>query len=366
MPTDTSPLANKRLIYVAERSGLGGVGDYADDFIAAARPWFGEVVEYRHGAPGTSSALDVFRQRREIRYLLGAGDPENTIVHAELSGGSLVSFWGTWRIGSALATATLHDPPRAVWWPLRTRMLAQHRIAMHGIHFPMDKVWERLERIVVADKTVFVLSEAGAASLRTRSARTAINVSSHLVPKRSQITPVAQRPLAVGMFGHVYRGKGFDLLAKLRELIDGDIAIRVAGRGTQALSPIAGVDILGAVDGPAEDEFFASIRVLLIPYAKRVTYSGEAMPASGTAARAIAYRTPLLVTDYGSLRELCRAGAALGTPLVIDDVIAFAAGVNALARDEDTLTRLAEQSAVVREQRSPETLIADFVEVWAR
>ena len=97
---------------------------------------------------------------------------------------------------------------------------------------------------------------------------------------RPEIPPAQDRPKAVGFFGFVYRGKGFEQIAQIREQLPDDIVIRIAGRGTEELPRADGIEILGGVDGPAEDAFFSSVRAIALPYGKRHFYA-ETYPASG-------------------------------------------------------------------------------------
>lgn len=355
-------LEQMRLIYVAPRSGVGGVGDYADEFAAAARHYVGEVIEYRHGSPGSDSARDLNRHRKNIRALVDESGVQNTIVHCELSGGALVPFWGTWRLGGATITATVHDPPRAVWWPMRTRFLAEHRVLTHGIHFVLNKPMTVFERRVLRGRTLFALTETGAAHLRLAMPASRVVAVPILVPERPELAPAAERPLAVGLFGLVYRGKGFDKLQQLRDMIDDDILIRVAGRGTEQLEGGPGIEIVGAIEGNGEDAFFGSIRLLIVPYGRRVLYGGVAYPASATSARGIAYQTPLVVQNYGALVEAQTDGIAIAVDGELSDL---ARAANSLARDIDALTGLGHRASQLRLERAPENVIKEFVKVWS-
>ena len=117
------------------------------------------------------------------------------------------------------------------------------------------------------------------------------------------MTPAPQRPLAVGFFGLVYRGKGFELIGRIRELLSDDVAIRVAGRGTEQLTPAPGIDIVGGVEGAEEDAFFESVRAVVVPYGRR-TFYGPAYPSSAVVTHAIGYGTPVICSDHGALVDL--------------------------------------------------------------
>ncbi|WP_242459059.1 glycosyltransferase [Rhodococcoides fascians] len=353
-------LRDCRLVYLAPRSGVGGVGDYADDFADAVRHHFGEVIEYRHDGPGSHSVRDILRHRKAIQELVDA-DPERVIVHCELSGGSVMPFWATARLtGNPLVTATVHDPPGIVWWPARTKFLAGKKVLNHGLHYPLRAAWRRLERAVVGRRTLFALTRSGADSLERSYPAVTAEAVMHFVPERPDITPAEDRPLAVGLFGFVYRGKGFDQLQQLRYRLPSEIAIRIAGRGTELLDPVDGVEILGEVNGPDEDAFFESIRALVVPYGKRSIY-GDAFPASGSVSRAIAYQTPVVCLEEGALSET--DGGAL---VVAGGTVEIADATARLVTDREALTRLRHEVETLRSANAPHLVAENFVSVWSK
>jgi polysaccharide biosynthesis protein PslF len=355
-----SPIRTARLVYIAPEAGSSGVGDYASDFAAAIRPHVGELVQVRHPGPGGETLGSVLRQRRELRRLLRRGD-RPTIVHAEQSGGALLPFWGPLGLRARVSSATVHDPPLGVWFPLRTRLLARHRLLGHAVNLPLSLLAGPLERRVDAGRHLFALSRLGGERLAGTMRRSTISTTWLFVPQRPALPPVPERPLAVGLFGYVYRGKGFDALAALRRALDPAIAIRVAGRGTDRLPALDGVEVLGAVDGAAEDAFFASIRMLLVPYTPRVVYGRVATPAASTVSRAVAYRTPVLALRHGALAELEEDGGAI----VVDGGPAELASAAAAAlADGRRLRELEAQSAALARRRSAAEIAADFVRAW--
>ncbi|MCK0438075.1 glycosyltransferase family 1 protein [Gordonia alkaliphila] len=319
-------LAHKRLIYVAAESGVSGIGDFADEFLGAVAPYFGTVETLRHGPPGESTAHDIRQGRLALAQLVGAGPSGSTVVHFELSGGAVVPFWTVPSARPAPVTGTVHDAPWPVWWPLRTRGVANRTLLHHGLHYPVQPVMAAVQRRVIGDSSLFVMTGAGARETRRRFPRARIIETEHHVPERPPIPAPAERPLAVGLFGHVYKGKGFDQLVALRETLDPSIAIRVAGRGTENLAPVDGVEILGPVDGAAEDAFFSSIRAMLLPYDKRSHY-GTVYPASGVLMRAIAYRTPVVCSGYGALADYPETDGIIPVRGEIGDLAAVAADV---------------------------------------
>jgi glycosyltransferase involved in cell wall biosynthesis len=359
--TAPSRLRDARLVYVAPESGSSGVGDYASDFIEAVRPHFGSVVEYRHRGPGTATLRELLAHREKLRALIEDPDAPPTIVHAEQSGGGMLPFWGPYRVKAVANTATVHDPPLGIWFPLRTRFLARNRIVGHAINLPLSLVAVPLEARINAGRDLFALTRTGSTALRSTMSKSTVTTTSLFVPQRPALPPVPDRPLAIGLFGYVYRGKGFDSLRALRDQLDDDIEIRVAGRGTDTLPSIPGVRVLGQVDGQAEHDFFASIRMLMVPYNARTVYFREAIPAASTVSRAIAYQTPVLSTAQGALRELEEDG---GSVVVQGGATELAAAANVAVRDIALLNRLESEAASLRRSRSAEAVIKDFLAVW--
>lgn len=363
------PLSGARLIVVAPETGVGGVGDYSQDIIDAVRPHVGELVEHRTGTPGDDSVADLRRRSAEIREMVATA-PGPVLVHTELSGGSVAGFWGTAQLPDEVpVTATIHDPPHSIWWPARTRFLAEHRLLNHALHFPLRPLSYRVQRRWLRPRTVFVLTRSGAESIRPLYPHLEVVQVPHIVARRPDITPPEDRPRAVGFFGLVYRGKGFEQLERLRARLDDDIAIRVAGRGTEDLPRIDGVEIVGGVDGPEEDAFFASIRALVMPYGRRSPY-GMGYPASGVMARAIAYGTPVVCTDHGALAD---HGDGDGVTVIRqapedpDELAAVVADrVRGLVDDHEALVLAGRQVQDERRRGSHEAVAAQFCATWSR
>jgi glycosyltransferase involved in cell wall biosynthesis len=362
-------LNDYRLVFVAPAEGQTAVGDYAQNFVDSVRPHFGEVVERRTSGPGTDTLRQIRQHRKAVADLVAAGPSGRVLVHAELSTGVLATFWSTANVKGVPISSTVHDPPQGPWLPARTEFIARSRLLTHGIHYPLRPVSRALEGAVYGDRTLFALTETGRQVIERTYPRTRTFYVPHLIRERPAIRPAQDRPKAIGFFGLVYRGKGFDQIAKIRRHLPDDVMIRVAGRGTELLPRMDGVEILGGVDGQREDEFFGSVRAIVVPYGKRHFYA-ETYPASGVVAHATAYRTPVVSTDYGSLAEL---GTDTGTVVVPTyggadpDTVArdLATAAAALLNDPVRLTMLGDSSERTRQARSGPRVAESFVAVWA-
>jgi glycosyltransferase involved in cell wall biosynthesis len=364
----TTTLSDYRLVFVGPALGQTAVGDYAENLIAALRPHVGELVEHRTLGPGGDSARDLWRHRKAVKELVEHGPPGRVLVHAELAAGGLVPFWSTVGLKGVPVTATVHDPPQGIWWPARTKFVANHRLIMHGLHYPLRPVSRALEGAVNGHRTIFALSKIGRHSIDVTYPGTATVYVPYLVCDRPPITPAQSRPKAIGFFGHVYRGKGFDQIARIRRELPDDILIRCAGRGTESLPRAEGVDIVGPVDGPDEDAFFESVRAIVIPYGKRHFYA-ETYPASSVAAHALAYRTPIVCTGYGSLAEFGEETGAVVVPLNEDDHVraippGFSDAIASLVNDDERLAKLGANADRTREERSAPRAAAAYAAAW--
>ena len=364
MPVD---LREYRLVYIGPAERQTAVGDYAENFVNAVRPFFGEVVQCRTLGPGAESAAEVLRHRRAVAALVAGGRPGRVLVHAELAAGAVSAFWSIAGLRGVPVTATIHDPPQGIWWPGRTRFVARHKLVMHGFHYPLRPVSRMVEGVVNGDRTMFALSRIGAESIKATYPDADVAFVPHLVPQRPDLRPVTERPKAVGFFGHVYRGKGFEQIAPIRRALPDDIVIRVAGRGTEALPGGPGIEIVGAVDGPEEDAFFDSVRAVVIPYGKRHFYA-ETYPASGAVAHAFAYGTPVVCTDYGALAEMDEYGTAVvvrSGGADADQVAAsLAAATASLVGDEQRLADLSRRVDAYRAACSAPRTAEAFARVW--
>jgi polysaccharide biosynthesis protein PslF len=362
-------LKDYRLVFVAPAPGKTAVGDYAEDFITPVRQHFGEVCEVRCGSPGEDGVADARRARMAVRDFVATAPHGRVLVHAELAAGGLVPFWSIVGLRGVPVTATIHDPPQGVWWPWSARFMHRSRLIFHGVHFTSQKLTTALEGRVYAGRTLIALTDTGRWSIEQRYPHLSAVHIPHIVRDRPTIRPAQERPKAIGFFGHVYRGKGFEQIAGIRRQLPDDVLIRVAGRGTESLPREDGIEILGAVDGPAEDAFFESVRAIVVPYGKR-HWQDETYPASGVVAHAMAYRTPIVTTGYGSLAELGTQTGAVVVPgnRADPDAVAteLAKAISQLVNDQARLTELGEYAEKARQARSGPRTAEAFAAVWSR
>ncbi|ALG86981.1 glycosyltransferase [Gordonia phthalatica] len=352
-------LSATTLVYIAPVEGRSGVGDYATDFLGAVRPLFKDVVDHRIHTEGAESVRDVVRHCREIRDIVRRADGP-VIVHTELSAGSLSPFWAIAALPrNTLVSATIHDAPQPVWWPSKTAAIGRHRVVNHAVHYPLRPLTGILQRRVMGRHTMLALTSIGAEQTRRRFPDAHVYDARILVPPRATVAPAESRPLAVGLFGHVYKGKGFDLIDTLRARLRPEIEIIVAGRGTERLPSAPGVRILGEVNDDDERAFFESIRVLAVPYAKANRY-GTVWAASSAATRAYAYRTPIAALLDGALPEIVSEGGAIGA----DDIESLADHVNTVIADDRAVAALGAEVDALRSSRSPHACAQPFVATW--
>lgn len=357
--------AGLRVIYVAPEAAAGGVGAFADLLLPAIRDLVGDVVEIRHGKPGSDTVAQLRARRAQITEAIAGAGGRDVIVHSELSGGSVESLWPTARLG-VRSTAVVHDPPNLVWWPFRTKFLADRRVLNHGLHFGARPVSHQVEKYLGARREYFALSEIGAESIRRRFPGATVKRTYHPTTTSVELPEPSLRPRAVGLFGIVYRGKGFEHIARIREVLPDDIEIRIAGRGTESIPSSPGVTVLGTLDEEQLAEFFGSIQALLMPYGRRSPY-GIAYPASAVAAQSISHQTPYIATDHGALGELGAEGGAIVVPGEADDLAGLlAAQATQLLDDPARIGTLHDELVRMCKERTPKQVAEVLVETWSR
>ncbi|HUS22620.1 MAG TPA: hypothetical protein VMZ66_11495 [Aeromicrobium sp.] len=346
-----------RVIILAPREGSSGVGDHATRLIDALRGRV-EVVEMRHGVASDDSSLDLWRFRRKVRAAIRAAPP-GTVVHAEVSGGSSHAFWAMQGL-DVRRTATLHDAPRPFWLPFVSRGVARFRPLRAVMLRVLSPLSLALERRWTRDVDAIALSSAGAQAIRGLGMARTVTESRLLLPDRPLIAPVWDRPPAVGLFGHVYRGKGFDALRRLRSLLPHDVALRVAGQGTELLNDIAGVEISGPVFGADEDAWFASVRVILLPYFRAPIGGIAAVAASAVQAEATAYETPCLALSWPTMDELAAEGGC-ETVATLEQLAERAA---ALATSAAEARQAHARLMAFRAAHETESVLAPYLRMW--
>jgi glycosyltransferase involved in cell wall biosynthesis len=352
---------------VGPRNHVTAIGDYTEDLIEAFRPFFGDVVGVRVSGPGDETWADVRRVRQQIKSLIDSWPNGKVLVHSEIGCGMLSPFWSVAGLKDVPVTLTAHDPPQALWFIARTRFVARHKLLMHGFHYPLRPFSRWLEGRVNGRRDIFALSKTGQASIDRVYPRTHTHYVPYRVAEKPEIKPAEERQKAVGLFGLVYRGKGFEQIAQIREELADDILIRVAGRGTEALPRMDGVEIVGGVDGAEEDAFFESVRAIVIPYGKRHFYA-DTFPASSVAAHALAYRTPIIATGYGSLAEFDEQTGAVVVPMGAGDPNAlppgFTKAIASFVNDDARVAELGRNADRTRGERSTQRTAQAFAREW--
>jgi hypothetical protein len=105
----------------------------------------------------------------------------------------------------------------------------------------------------------------------------------------------------------------------------------------------------------------------VIPYGKRHWYA-DTFPASSVAAHALAYRTPIVCTGYGSLAEWDAETGAVVVPMGNGDPNALPAGfsdaIASFVNDPGRVTELGKNADRTREERSSPRTAEAFVHAW--
>lgn len=346
-----------RVIFLAPRGGGSGIGDHATHLLDLVRDSV-DVVELRHGMPGEETFAQMMRFRREVQDLV-LQSPPGVVVHAEVGGGASQSYWAMRRL-RVRRTVTVHDAPRPYWFPTLTHALARSRAVRAGLLRALSPIHLAMERRFLAEVDILTMTDVGALSIRQTGLGRHVASTRLLIPPCPSIVAPAHRPAAIGLFGHVYRGKGYELLTAIRSLLPDHIALRVAGRGTETLPRVRGVEIDGAVEGQALADWFASVRAVVLPY-RRLPIGGiEAIAASGVHALATGFETPCVALASPSMTELANeAGCdALATlDLVVDRA-------TSLAEDDEAARSAHARLQAYRVTRSPGQTRDAYLRLW--
>jgi glycosyltransferase involved in cell wall biosynthesis len=121
------------------------------------------------------------------------------------------------------------------------------------------------------------------------------------------------------------------------------------------------VRVLGAVTGAAEADFFAGIRLLLLPYRRKVMRGTTMTPASGAFVEAAAFGTPALALASAGLRSL--EGSGCETAM---DIRELAQRVEKVIEDDGELERLAGELTEFRQRQTLARTVDPIVSQWRR
>jgi hypothetical protein len=340
-----------KMVLVHPAPGISGVGDYAQELFFRLESPAGRTF-LTAGATGDSLG-DIVRLMRRIR-VLGRVTP----VHCELSAGSTAPFWAA-VVAKGPVTATVHDPPHPVWWPLRTRYLARNKAISHLLHYPLRGMFAWLQRKLLRRVKLVVLSRVGADNMRA-AGYDATYIPHFVYPGEPLTKNVNDRPRAVGIFGHTYGGKGWDRLVDFRRALPSDIEIVIGGVGTDRLPKIDGVTCRGSIPERDLAEFFASFRVLLLPYSSAGRY-GPLLSASGVVARAYSYGVPILATCDRNFQEEAERGALDVVGPSADEWARSAAEV---IDDVPRLTAMLLAQETLRRERAISEIATGYENLW--
>jgi hypothetical protein len=338
------------------------VGDHADRLLEALRPHADEIVEVRSGGAGDDGVRDCLRLRRRVSQALRGVDRSRTVVHAELSGGSVGPFWAIVGRPGVVRTAMVHEPPRPVWMIFRFRLIARSRLVDNAIQWALDRWIVAIERRGMRHVGLVSTSGRGSRGLAERGFGRQV-VDARLLPSVSypKVPTVAERPFAVGLFGYHYRGKGFEIVDELRALLNDRIDIVIAGFGTETIPARPGVRVLGAVNGDGEADFFAGIRLLLLPYRRKVVWGTAMTPASSSFIEAAAFGTPSLALASAGLQSLSGSGCES-----TQDLAELAERIEKLIDDGQELDRLVAEQEAFRRRQSMARTVDPIVSQWRR
>jgi hypothetical protein len=163
------------------------------------------------------------------------------------------------------------------------------------------------------------------------------------------------------MFGHYYRGKGFGHIDRIRALLPDEIELRVAGRGTERIPPSAGVTVDGPVDGTAMTDWFAGVRLILLPYRRSRIGGIQPFASSATLGLAAAHDTPSIALTSPVMTELTGAGGGE----VVADIETMVARTAELVHDDSALRLLAGKLASFRTTYGGTSAVDSMLQLWS-
>lgn len=265
------------------------------------------------------------------------------VVHAELGGGGLQEFaalqWLMRNRPELALTATVHDPERLVWRPLRfpfgLAKLAQNwSLADRLLTVLLDPLTLRAERALAGHlKKVITLTHTGGQVLRKRMRidESASVVIPHGVVQVENRPPPSIDTLYLLYFGFIYRGKGIEdilqalaLLLERRPELKNKVRLTLAGGTEPAMTFKPG----GAyIDGLAESirqlgleqnidwqldvpeqqiaELIQAHHCMVLPYreSRKLALLGQMRGTSGALAWATASGRGVLASDARAFAE---------------------------------------------------------------
>jgi glycosyltransferase involved in cell wall biosynthesis len=349
------------VLFVAPRAGSGGVGDFAESALSAiSLQDLGEPIsQIRSKGPGGDSVRDVFSFLRELRNFERVHG-QSYVLHCEFSAGSIAPFWLGTLSRSRHKVGVVHDPQRAVWWPLRTKLVARSKWLNHAIHLPLRGFWGRFERLCLRNFFFITLTKAGQVLVSNHFKTENVFQTPHFV-FAANAGPRRKKLGNIGFYGHFYKSKGFEFAPYFRKSIPETVKIIVAGRGTEALSQFPGISYLGSLNDEQQEAFFQNLDLLVLPYNRNSVY-GEFAPASGALARAISFGVPVAGLESPGIAEFQSSGAVA----ISASVEGLSEIITDLSLNPSKYARLSLSAANLREQLPIENYAAFVLKNWAK
>lgn len=318
-----------RVLHLSPRPDAGsGLAAYSSRFRAALRAEGSEIVQLIAPADVLNSAVDVWAYRRAAVLESRRG---YDVVHAELGGGALREFYALRAIqrdGGVTSCATLHDPPRVVWWPFHFHAVRQRPILASAIRRATGHSARALEAGTLRHTQVlFALTHQGVDATQDRFGQ-GLPLSVLPFPIDADVVAAKEAQgsthLSIAFFGYWYAGKGLVQLADaLRDLRLNGVPFRAFLWGD--ISPQSGtrpglryreavmqrlradglaqdVEVLGFLDPNDVAARLHACDVVVLPY-ETSKATDELRSTSAAMFDAFAAGTPVIATDVKALGE---------------------------------------------------------------
>lgn len=357
-----------RILHLAPRSDVGtGIAVYAQRFRHALRAADAEVVQLPAASDVVNSIADV---RAYVRAAVLEADQGFDVVHAELGGRALREFYAARAVAGAPegppVFATLHDPPRLVWWPFHAHGIQERRVLASATRRTLGRPGHALEAQVLSRLAgAFTLTRAGASA----AAATFAESVTPIVPLPFAIDgaladgpPIDRARLVVGFFGYWYPGKGLERLADAlsglhRAGVDfearlwGDISASAGARPGQRyrervlqrlrdLEIVGETDALGFLDPDQVTPSLSTCDVIVLPY-ETSAHTSALRSTSAAMYDALSVGTPVVASQIKALNEVIVDGVN-GLLVPPGDPDALTAALTRIATDVGLRTRLRE------------------------